>query len=164
MEQLGFALLGALVPTVLVLLRVVPADVDRHDRQIAARDEDLEEWLLVRDRELRQRLRELGQQVNAAGGRPGSSMWRASQAAARTIALYDYRNELRKAKAFVRDLEVEERWFHRIWRSRRRQPFPALAVPERAAPVIDDWQEGTGGNALSWKLEDLVQEVRGAAP
>ena len=159
-EQLGFALLGALVPTVLFLLRVVPADADRHDRQIAARDEDLEEWILVRDRELRQRLHELGQQVSVAGGKPGSAVWKASQAAARTIALYDYRDEARKARAFVRDLEVEERWFHRFWRSLRQQPLRALEVPERAEPVLADWQEDTGGNALSWKLDDLVSELQ----
>lgn len=136
----------------------MPSDIDRHNRQIAERDRDLEEWIIYRNPKLHQRFNELEEHATAAGVHRGGTI-PAGRTAVRTLLLYDYREELRMAHRFLREINVEERWAHRLTRRLRRQPFPGLTVPNRAARLIDYWEEGTARNALSWRLEDIVNEL-----
>lgn len=158
MDLLLAAILGALAPAAVRLALIVPTDIDRHDRQIAERDRDLEEWIIYRNRKLHQRFNELDEQAAAAGVHRGGAI-PAGRTAVRTLLLYDYREELRKAHRFLREINVEERWAHRLTRRMKRQPFPDLTVPDRAARLIDYWEEGTARNALTWRLEDIVDEL-----
>jgi len=92
------AILGVLATVVLSLLSAVPADIDRRDRQIGERDQELEAWMVAHHRGLKQRFQELEQQANANGvGRGGTIP--AGQVAVKTLLLYDYREELRRATA-----------------------------------------------------------------
>lgn len=154
------AIVGALVTGTIGPLLAARADVRRHDRQIAERDEDLEEWLVVRHRRLIQRFHEITQQAAAAGVARGGAI-PAGQRAVKTELLYEYREELRQARAFVLRIDADERWMHRAARRLpARRAFPALTTPARAARVVDSWQEGTAGNALTWTLEDISAELR----
>jgi hypothetical protein len=134
------------------------ADVRRHDRQIAERDEDLEEWIIVRHRKLKQRFSEITQQANAAGVSRGGTIT-AGQTAVRTELLYDYREELRQAHAFVLRIDADERWMHRAARRLpRRRAFPTLTTPTGATRLVDYWEDGTARNALTWSLENILAE------
>jgi hypothetical protein len=133
-------------------------DVRRHDRQVAERDDELGEWLVLRERRRQQRLNELSQQYNAAGVQAGGARAQGLRAT-NTIALYDYREQLRQARNFRLNLEVEERWSHRVLRWARRRPLPKLDTPARAAPLLGEWLAPTDGNVLTWSLDDVVAEV-----
>lgn len=137
----------------------MPADVDRCDRQIGERDQELEEWIVGHHRGLKQRFQELEQQANANGvGRGGTIP--AGEVAVKTLLLYDYREELRRANSFALDLEVAERWPHRLYRTVRRQPLPRLRTPDRSQPIVDYWLHGTAGSALTWGVEDIIRDER----
>jgi hypothetical protein len=153
------AIFGVLATVVLSLLSAVPADVDRRDRQIGERDQELEAWIVGHHRGLKQRFQELEQQANANGvGRGGTIP--AGQVAVKTLLLYDYREELRRANSFALDLEVAERWPHRLYRTVRRQPLPRLRTPDKSQPIVDYWLQDTAGNALTWGVEDIIREER----
>lgn len=153
------AILGALATATIGPLLAARAEVRRHDRQVAERDEDLEEWIVVRHRKLKQRLGEITQQAMAAGVQRGGTI-SAAQKAVKTELLYDYREELRQAQAFVLRVDADERWMHRIARRLpKSRDFPALTTPTRAARLVDFWEEGTARNALTWSLEDIVAEL-----
>jgi hypothetical protein len=153
------AILGALATATIGPLLAARAEVRRHDRQVAERDEELEEWIVVRHRKLTQRFHEINQQATAAGVQRGGAI-SADQQAVKAELLYEYREALRQANAFVLRIDADERWMHRI---ARRLPnsrhFPALTTPTRAARLVDYWEEGTARNALTWSLEDIVAEL-----
>jgi hypothetical protein len=67
MTLLLAAVFGALATGTIGPLLFASAETRRHDRQIAERDEDLEEWIVTRHRLRAQRLNELRQQHHAAG-------------------------------------------------------------------------------------------------
>ncbi len=134
------------------------AEVDRRDRQIEERDQDLEEWIIVRDRRLKQRWNEIAERAAESGVARGGTI-PAGRAVVQTELLYEYREELRTARNFVLRLEVEERWIHRVARRVKRQPFPTLTTPGRAERLIDYWSEGTARNALTWNLENILAEL-----
>ena len=151
------AIFGVLATVVVGLLSAVPADVDRRDRQIGERDQEMEEWIVGRHRGLKHRFHELAQQAHANGvGRGGTIP--AGEVAVKTLLLYEYREELRRANSFVLGLEVAERWPHRLYRAVRRQPFPRLRTPDKSQPIVDYWLEGTAGNALTWGVADIIRE------
>ena len=153
------AIVGALATATIGPLLAARAEVCRHDRQIAARDEDLEEWIVVRNRRLKQRFDEVRQQAASAGVARGGAL-AAAHKAVKTELLYEYREELRQARAFVLRIDADERWMHRAARRLpRRRAFPALTVPARAARLVDAWEEGTARNALTWSLEDILAEM-----
>lgn len=152
------ALITALVAQIVGPLAVAWVDVRRHDEQIHQRDEDLEEWMITRHREWLNRLSELTQQANEAGVVGGGTL-PAGRAITGALLLYDYRKELRRARNFVRNVAVEERWSHVLVRKLRRRPFPDLSTPARAERLVDYWSEGTARNALDWTLEDLLKEL-----
>jgi hypothetical protein len=151
------AAFGVLATVVVSLLSAVPSDVDRRDRQIGQRDQELEEWIVGHHRGLKGRFHELAEQANANGvGRGGTIP--AGEVVVKTLLLYDYREELRRANSFVLDLQVAERWPHRLYRTARRQPFPGLLTPGKSQPIVDYWLAGTAGNALTWGVEDIIRE------
>ena len=123
------AIFGALASAVIAPLMVAFVEVNRHDRQ------------------------EIGTGTAEGGAIP------AGRVAAQTLLLYDYREELRKSRAFVLGVGVEERWTHRLARRLKRQDFPTLTTPIRAARLVDYWSEGTARNALSWSLDDILEEL-----
>jgi hypothetical protein len=114
--------------------------------------------MIVRHREWLNRLKELEQRANAAGVLHGGTL-PAGRAITGTLALYDYREELRQARNFVRNVAVEERWSHLVARKLARRPFPELTTPGRADRLVDYWSEGTARNALDWTLDDLLNEL-----
>jgi hypothetical protein len=152
------ALVGAVATSLLGLLSVASGEVRRHDLQVSERDKDLEEWIVIHHRKIRQRWHEIEEQANEAGVLDRGTV-AASRAATQTLLLYDYREELRTAHAFVRRLAIEERWTHRFIRLRRKEPFPGLTTPSRAGRLIDYWEEGTARNALTWSLDDILAEL-----
>lgn len=157
MEALLGAIIGVLATIVLGVVVRVPADVDRRDRQVADRDQQLEEWVIEHHRKLKQRFHELHEQAVVAGVDRGGAI-SAGQAVTRTLLLYDYRAELRNARAFVLAIEVEERSAHRLWRRLGRRPFLELTTPVRSEPILEFWLRGTQGNALTWTIEDIISE------
>ena len=152
------ALITALVAQVVGPLAVAWVEIRRHDEQICQRDEDLEEWMIVKQRDWLNRLSELEQQANEAGTLHGGTL-PAGRAVTSTLVLYDYREELRQARNFVGNVAVEERWSHLVARKLARRPFPGLTTPTRAHRLVDYWSEGTARNALTWTLEDLINEL-----
>jgi hypothetical protein len=158
MEFVLAAIIGALVTAVVGFLLVAPAEADRHDRQIVERDQGFEEWIVEHHRELMQRFHEIRQEATARGVAGGGAI-PAGQAAVRTQLLYRYREELHQARSFVLDLEVQERWPHRLYRKLFRRPMAALKTPAKAERVIDYWQEGTDRNTLAWSLDDIDAEL-----
>lgn len=161
MSLLSAALVGAFTTWVVGLLTAASVEIRRHDRQVTERDEDLEEWLVIRYRLYQRRMREVGQQIAAnspdAPNQPGTA--KRSRRAVHTELLYELREEFRQADAFVLRVRVEERWSHGLVRWVLRQPFQTLRTPDRAARLIDYWQEGTERNALTWKLSDILAEL-----
>jgi hypothetical protein len=109
MTLLLAAVFGALATGTIGPLLVASAETRRHDRQVAERDEDLEEWIVTRHRQRAQRLNELREQRQAAGVAPSGAPAQAL-AAVNAIVLYEYREELRQARAFRLRAEAEERW------------------------------------------------------
>lgn len=153
------ALGGALITLVIGPLVIAWAEVRLHDEQVADRDEILEEWIVERNRDLKNNLRKLREKANADGVADGGTIT-AGQLAICTNLLYDYRAERRRASAFWLAVQVEERWTHRLLRRVRRRPFPDLDVPVRAAPLIELWGEGTRQNALTFSLDDILGEMQ----
>lgn len=152
------AVIAALASALIGRAMVASAEVDRRDRQIKERDQDLEEWIIVRDRRLKQRWNEIAEGAAESGVAQGGTI-PAGRAVVQTALLYQYREELRNARNFVLRLEVEERWIHRVARRIKRQPFPNLTTPGRAERLIDYWSEGTARNALTWNLENVLTEL-----
>ena len=152
------AVLTALAAAVIGPLMLASVEVRRRDRQIERRDEDLEEWIILRHRKLLQRFHELEEDARAKGVDRGSSI-PAGKAVVKALLLYDYREELRQAHGFVRDIEAEERWSHRLARKLRQRPLGRLTTPQRATRLIDYWSEGTARNALTWSLQDILDEL-----
>jgi hypothetical protein len=116
-----------------------------------------------RDRQLKQRWNEIVQQARANGVARGGTL-PSARAKVQIQVLYDYREDLRDARDFVARIEVEERWTHRLLRYLRRQPFPQLTTPDRAAPLVEYWYEGTDRNALTWGLDDILGELPARTP
>ena len=158
MSLLLAAVLGALATGTIGPLLVASAETRRHDRQIAERDEDLEEWIVTRHRQRAQRLNQLHQQHQTAGVAQGGAPAQAL-VAVNTILLYEYREELRHAHAFRLRVEAEERWTHGLIRRLRRRPLRELVTPNRASRLVDLWSEGTERNALTWSLDDILSEL-----
>lgn len=152
------AILTALAAAIIGPLMAASVEVRRHDRQIEKRDEDLEEWIIFRHRKLLQRFQEIEEDANARGVTGGSTI-PSGRIVAQTLLLYDYREELRQARAFVLDIEAEERWSHRVARALRRRPVRQLATPRQAERLIDYWSEGTSRNALTRSLQDILDEL-----
>jgi hypothetical protein len=152
------AILTALAAAIIGPLMLAAVEVRRHDRQIEKRDEDLEEWIVFRHRKLLQRFQEIEEDANARGVAGGSTI-PSGRIVAQTLLLYDYREELRQARGFVLDIEAEERWSNRIARAMRRRPVRQLATPHRAERLIDRWSEGTARNAVTWSLQDILDEL-----
>lgn len=158
MDLILAAIIGAVAAAFINLLVTASVEVNRHDLLVDERDQDLEEWIVVRNRKLKQRWQEIEEQARAAGVDRGSTI-PAGRAVVQTNLLYEYRDELRDARGFVRRIAVEERSAHRLLRLLKRQPFPDLATPRRAARLIDYWEEGTGRNTLTWSLDDILEEL-----
>ncbi len=128
-------------------------------QHVRARDGDLEEWLVARERERQQRLSKLQEDNRVKGVDRSQGLRRQQLAAVNTIALYEYRAEKRRAEAFRLQLEAEEGWQHQLLRKSRRSNLPSLNTPQRAQPLIDEWLRPTDGNALTWSLDDIVAEL-----
>lgn len=158
MDLVLAAIFGALATAVVGQFVAASTEVSQHDWRVEERDRDLEEWIVFRHRQLKQRWHELEQQANAAGVGEGGTI-PAGRAATQAILLYEYREELRKARSFVREIAVSESWAHRLVRWLKRQRFRSLTTPERAGRLIDYWSEGTARNALTWGLEDILNEL-----
>lgn len=152
------AILGAIATAVVGAVRVAWVEIRRHDLQVAERDKDIEEWIVVRQRELKSRLHEIKQQATAQGVARGGTLPTA-RIAVQTLLLYDYREELRQARSFVLRVAVEERLIHRVLRYLMRWPFPGLTTPDRAERLVDSWSEGTARNTLTWSLDDILGEL-----
>lgn len=157
------AVFSAIATAVIPALMVASAEVRRHDRQVAERDEGLEEWVVVRHRELKRRWNELAEQAAVAGVSQGGAI-PAGRVATQTELLYQYREELRKARSFVLSIAVEERWTHLLVRRFGRRQFPELLTPNRAERLVDFWSEGTARNALTWSLNDILDELPARTP
>lgn len=152
------AFLGALTRSAVELFATVPVEVRRHDRQVAERDRGLEEWIVVRHRQLQQRWNEIAQQAVAKGVERGGAPTQGRKTVS-VMALYEWRDERREADDFVLRVEVEEGWPHALYRGLARRPFPSLDTPACAARLIDYWEEGTERNALLWSLDDILREL-----
>ena len=135
MTLLLAAVFGALATGTIGPLLVASAETRRHDR-----------------------LNELRQQHQAAGVAGGGAPAQAL-AAVNTIVLYEYREELRQARAFRLRVEAEERWTHGLIRRLRRRPVRDLVAPRRASRLVDFWSDGTERNALTWSLDDILSEL-----
>ncbi|HUR87042.1 MAG TPA: hypothetical protein VMY78_17055 [Solirubrobacteraceae bacterium] len=70
-----------------------------------------------------------------------------SIAAARGLALHEYRDESRRARLDLARTIAAEAWPHRLYRKVRRRPVPLLATPARAAPVLDAWRKQSSMSA-----------------
>lgn len=163
MSVLLGSLLAALATVVIGQLAVASVEIRRRDRQIAERDDELEEWIVVKHRQLKQRWHEIGEQARSAGVAEGGAI-PAGRTAAQTVVLYEYREELRDARNFVLRLAVEERWTHRLVRALTSRRFPELHTPARAERLVDFWSEGTDRNALTWSLDDILGELPARTP
>jgi hypothetical protein len=163
MELVLAAFLGAIATASIGPLMIASVEVSRHDREVLQRDDDLEEWIVVRDRQLKRRWKEIDQQAATAGVSDGGSI-AAGRVAVQTELLYEYREELRQARSFVLRVAVEERWTHRLVRRLRRRPFRQLTTPDRAARLLDFWSEGTARNALTWSLDNILAELPARTP
>jgi hypothetical protein len=163
MEIVLSAAIGAVFTAGIGVLRVLWGDIRRHDLQVAERDDAIEEWVVICDRQLQQRWDEIVQQARAQGVARGGTL-PSARAAVQTQVLYEYREELREARNFVAHVAVEERWTHRLLRSLARRAFPQLITPDRAKPLVEYWYEGTARNQLTWSLDDILRELPSRTP
>lgn len=163
MELVLAAVISAIATAAVGALRVAWVEVRRHDLQVAERDEAVEEWIVIQDRQLKQRWTEIVEQARMQGVARGGTL-PAARAAVQTQLPYAYREELRDARNFVLRVAAEERLIHRLLRMIGRRPFPELSTAARAAPLIEYWYEGTARNALTWGLDDILNELPSRAP
>jgi hypothetical protein len=163
MELVLAAVISAIATAAVGALRVAWVDVRRHDLQVAERDQAIEEWIVIRDRQLKQRWNEIVQQARVQGVARGGTL-SAARAAVQTQVLYDYREGLRDARNFVLRVAVEERLTHRLLRMVSRRPFSELSTPDRAAPLVEYWYEGAARDALTWSIDDIVKELPSRTP
>lgn len=124
-----------------IWLARVPGEVRSHDRLLADRDEDLATWVADEKLRLDRRLDEILDELN-----PQGLLWSGQRnllrARAKEARLHLWRDQEREAQRFRAGLEAKEEWAHRLWRTIRGRPFPPLATPLRAEPVLDHWREG----------------------
>lgn len=158
MQQLLLLIAAAVVGGLVAPLMAANAETRRHDRQVAELDEDLEEWLVIRHRQYRQRLNEL-RQDRAKMGADGGGAALQGRRATRVIALYDYREHRRQAEASRQRIAAEEGRPQAFVRRLTHRPFPVLYTPARARPLLEHWLQDTDGNALTWSLDDIVAEL-----
>lgn len=152
------ATVGAIVASVVARLLVAGGDVKRHNRLVVEKDEDLAEWLIGRDRRLQNELDDARKRT--LRDHPNYTQAVLDRlAATRTIALYEYREQLRAATAFRLRIDADERWTHAMIR-KFRSSLPAITTAVEAGPLLRDWMRGTGSNALTWSFEDLLDEAR----
>jgi hypothetical protein len=122
-------IVGVLLGAILTAILVAATEVRRHNQQVRERDGDLEEWLVARERERRQRLDRLAEDNRVKGVDRSEGLRRKQVAAVNTMALYEYRAEKRRAEAFRLQLEAEEGWQHQLLRTFGRSILPGLSVP-----------------------------------
>jgi hypothetical protein len=114
-------------------------EIDLNDRFVAERDEDLASWVsdrsLALERELAAKTEEMNKENLFYSGAHANAL-----ALIKERALHEYRDQERQAQRDVALVQERETWMHRFWRRRRGQPFPTLATPERAKPLLDHWR------------------------
>jgi hypothetical protein len=135
------AVVGGSAGTVLTQLFAASRDVDRDDRLIADRDESLAQWVADQHVELKRQMHTVVQKANAAEVLGGGAV-PAGHAVVKAKTLHLFRDQRTEARRFVADLEIEERWAHRLWRRVRDKPMRQLQTPARAEAVIEVWREG----------------------
>ena len=124
---------------ILLRLASVPSDVARHDRRVAAIDEDLERWVADEHRKLRQELLRVTSDY-AAKGLLASSLCLGRRGEEKTLVLQRYRDRRSESERALADLIAEEGWPHELWRRCRKLSGLALSAPDRVEPVIDEWR------------------------
>lgn len=121
----------------------VPRDVERHDKRIRNRDDDLATWIAddakaVAD-DIHAKLQDANQRGLSSGGAPLQVRRKVT-----ALALHRYRDQHRDAERVREDVALEERWTHAWWRWIMHKPMPALEAPAIRADVIADWESAEG--------------------
>jgi hypothetical protein len=180
------ALGGSLVATLTATARAagIPGDVRTHDLAIRTRDDQLATWVADRDyalgcecTDLRSRLGPCPAVLNDGAG--GVSDWpyrlhRTDEAiaAARGLAIHEYRDQERLANIDVGQVIAGEGWPHRLYRRLRRRRVPQLVTPDRAVPVLNAWRKQSSMSerpvwpvdATQRTLDDAINGVRSLGP
>jgi hypothetical protein len=139
------AILGGSVATALAVAGrslAIPSEVRANDADVAERDDALATWVADRHHALGMELRGIRNTL-AAQGQQTAGTFDTQLAHAKAQALHEYRDEARRATRDVALIRAREGSLHRAWRLRR-QPFPALATPEKAQPVLNTWRRASG--------------------
>lgn len=187
-DLLTAALGGSLVAALTAAARAagIPGDVRTHDAAIRDRDDQLATWVADRNYELQRECTALRlllgpQPAVLDDGAGGVSNWPAMAhqtdldiAAARGLAIHEYRDQERLARIDVAQLLAGEGWPHRVYRKLRRRSVPSLSTPSRAQRVLDSWRKQSSmssderpvwpDDATKRTLEDAIANVRALGP
>jgi hypothetical protein len=134
---------GAVVTALIGLwrrFRTIPGEVDKHDRLIKERDEDLAQWVADDHLRLRRELQGITTRLASQGHLYSGAHGRALEHA-KELALHGYRDQERQAERFVAEIEAGEGALHARHREREHKPFPSLTTPDAAQPVLDRWRD-----------------------
>lgn len=155
-----------------------PGEVGNHDAAIRGRDRSLSTWIADRHYAVQQ-LCELSREAiiptselpppphSWFGEGSGEDPWkiqarRADEeiAEARSMALWEYRDECARADLDIERILASERWPHRVYRRLARRAVPRLTAPEQATPIIQSWRlpSAMSGEAQVWP-DDATQRT-----
>lgn len=136
------------VVLVYVFTRVhdVPGDVKQHDQRIRNRDADLATWIVDDDRATQEEIEQRTAEAAMNGVTAGGALVQIPQKVTRHTQ-QRYRDQLIDAQRVVTDIDLSERWVHRLWRKIVRRPRPELTAPARHGDTLDRWAETAG----SWE-------------
>lgn len=142
--------ISALGAWVLNVVASTPFELRRNDARIRRRDADLVKWLEDDDRQLLIELKRLTNSM-ASDGQLYSGALLTARRSARDHVLRRWDDQLRAARREVEDVELSERWWHRLWRRIRDRPLPELEAPdcERTRDTLARWQIPETGAAMS---------------
>lgn len=118
----------------------VPEQVRHHDRQARDIDDDLGQWVsdecVALERELK-----ANKNTKAAGNQLYSGSFLVSIAHIKEKYLHHYRDEERRSRRKLAELQDAEGLRHRVWRKiTRRGTLPTLTAPDQAQPILDGWR------------------------
>jgi hypothetical protein len=118
---------SAFVVFLLTRLADVPRDLRLHDEDVRNLNQDLATWAADEDNKLRCRLGEIASSEGPEWAAHFPRL-RAQQEDARSLVREAYRNEERVVERKRRQIQLSERWSHRLARKLWYGPLPALTA------------------------------------
>jgi hypothetical protein len=133
--------------------------IDAHDREVRALDEDMRRFVRDRDRVLWIELTTVTDEM-AGRGIVNSSIHLGELADRKRQALHEYRDELIRKRRLYREVCERERWATRLLR-RRRGALPRFELSNESKLTVASWRrDATGSDHETSPVDDPTSAER----